>query len=79
MRVLLRRSMSPSGGSSLLGVTHYPLLATERVVSEFLLHLHTEKHLAILTIAGYQMATASTLCATFGVELGRNPALKSLL
>ena len=56
-----------------------PLSATESVVSDFLLHLHTEKHLAISTIAGYQMAIASTLCATSGVEVGRNLALKSLL
>ena len=32
-----------------------PLSATESVVSDFLLHLHTEKHLAISTMAGYQM------------------------
>ena len=48
------------------------------VVSNFPLHLHTEKHLALLIIAGYQMAITSTLRATFGVEVGRNPALKSL-
>ena len=56
-----------------------PLPATESVVSDFLLHLHTEKHLAILTIAGYQMAIANTIHATSGAEVGRNPALKSLL
>ena len=77
---LLWRSMSPSGGSSLLGVTyntliHYRLL---RVVSNCF-HLHTEKHWAISTIAGYQMAIANTLRATSGAEVGRNPALKSLL
>ena len=48
-------------------------------MSDFLLHLHTEKHLAISTIAGYQMAIASTLRATSGAEVRRNPALKSLL
>ena len=53
-----------------------PLSATESVVSDF---LHTDKHLAISTIAGYQMAIASTLRATSGTEVGRNPALKSLL
>ena len=42
-----------------------PLSASESVVSDFLLHLHTEKHLAISTIAV--------------AEIGRNPALKSLL
>ena len=41
-----------------------PLSASENVVSEFLLHLLTEKHLAISTIACYQMAIASTLRAT---------------
>ena len=46
-----------------------PLSASEIVVSDFLLHLHTEKHLAISTIAGYQMAIASTLPATFGAEV----------
>ena len=56
-----------------------PLSASDNVVSDFLLHLHTEKHLAISTIAGYQMAIASTLHATSGAEVGRNPALKSLL
>ena len=56
-----------------------PLSASENVVSDFLLHLHTEKHLAILTIAGYQMAIASTFRTTSGAEVGRNPALKSLL
>ena len=56
-----------------------PLSSSESVVSNFLLHLHTDKHLAISTIAGYQMAIASTLRATSGVEVGRNPALKSLL
>ena len=56
-----------------------PLSATESVVSDFLLHFHTEKHLTISTIAGYQMAIASTLRATSGAEVGRNPALKSLL
>ena len=56
-----------------------PLSATESVVSDFLLHLHTEKHLAISTIAGYQMAIVNTLLATSGAEVGRNPALKSLL
>ena len=56
-----------------------PLLATESVVSDFLLHLHTEKLLAISTIAGYQMAIANTLRATSSAEVGRNPALKSLL
>ena len=48
-------------------------------MSDFLLHRHTEKHLAISTSAGYQMAIASTLRATSGTEVGRNPALKSLL
>ena len=56
-----------------------PLSGTESVVSDFLLHLHTEKHFAISTIAGYQMAIANTLRATFGAEVGRNPALKLLL
>ena len=56
-----------------------PLLATESVVSDFLFHLHTEKHLAISTMAGYQMAIANTLCATCGVEVGRNSAMKLLL
>ena len=56
-----------------------PLSGSESVVSDFLLHLHTEKHLAISTIAGYQMAIANTLRATSGAEVGRNPALKSLL
>ena len=56
-----------------------PLSATESVVSDFLLHLHTEKHLAISTIAGYYMAIINTLLATSGAEVGRNPALKSLL
>ena len=56
-----------------------PFSATESVVSDFLLHLHTEKHMAISTIAGYQIANASTLRATSGAEVGRNPALKSLL
>ena len=56
-----------------------PLSATESVVSDFLLHLYTEKNLAISTIAGYQMAMANTLRATSGAEVGRNPALKSLL
>ena len=55
------------------------LSASESVVSDFLLHLHTEKHLAISTIAGYRMAFASTLRTTSGAEVGRNPALKSLL
>ena len=53
-----------------------PLSATESVVSDF---LHTDKHLAISTIAGYQMAIANTLRATSGAEVGRNPAVKSLL
>ena len=35
--------------------------------------------MAISTIAGYQMAIANTLRATSGAEVGRNPALKSLL
>ena len=56
-----------------------PLSASVSVVSDFLLHLHTEKYLAISTIAGYQMAIASTLPATSGAEVGRNPTLKSLL
>ena len=56
-----------------------PLSATKSVVSDFLLHLHTEKHLGISTIAGYQMAIANTLHATSNAEAGRNPALKSLL
>ena len=56
-----------------------PLSATESVVSDFLLHLHMERHLAISTIAGYQMAIANTLRATSSAEVGRNPALKSLL
>ena len=56
-----------------------PLSASENVVSEFLLHLHTEKYLAISTIAGYQMSITSTLRATSSAEVGRNPALKSLL
>ena len=55
-----------------------PLSATESVVSDFL-HLHTEKHLAISTIAGYQMAIANTLRATSSAKVGRHPALKSLL
>ena len=54
-------------------------IASESVVSNFLLHFHTDKHLAISTIAGYQMAIASTLCAISGVEVGCNPSLKSLL
>ena len=74
---LLWRSMSPSGGSSLLGVTYNTLIHSRK--SDFFLHLHTEKHLAISTIAGYQMAIANTLRATSGAEVGRNPALKSLL
>jgi len=41
-------------------------------VSDFLLHLHMEKHLAILTPAGYQMAITSPLRATFGMEVGWN-------
>ena len=45
-----------------------PLSATESVVSDFLLHLHTEKYLAISTIAGYQMAITNTLRATSGAE-----------
>ena len=56
-----------------------PLSTTESVVSDFLLNLHTENNLAISTIAGYQMAIANTLRATSGAEVGRNPALKSLL
>ena len=56
-----------------------PLSATESVLSDCILHLHTEKHLAISTIAGYQMAIAKTLRATSSAEVGRNPALKSLL
>ena len=55
-----------------------PLSSSESVVSNFLLHLHTDKHLAISIIASYQVSVASTLRATFGVEVGRNPALKSL-
>ena len=35
--------------------------------------------MAISTIAGYQMAIASTLRTTSDTEIGRNPALKSLL
>jgi hypothetical protein len=78
---LLWRSMSPSGGSSLLGVTYNTLIHSRllSVLSNFLLHLHTEKHLTISTIAGYQMAIANTLRATSGAEVGRNPARKSLL
>ena len=56
-----------------------PLPASENVLSDFLLHLHTEKHLAISTIACYQMTIASTLRATSGAEIRWNPALKSLL
>lgn len=56
-----------------------PLSATESVVSDVLLHLHTEKRLAISTIEGYQLAIASTLRATSDVEVGRNPSLKVLL
>ena len=56
-----------------------PLSATESIVSDFLLHLHIEKQLAISTFEWYQMAIASTLCATSGVQVGRNPSLKSLL
>ena len=56
-----------------------PLSTSENVVSEFLLHLHTEKHLAISTIAGYQMSITSTLRNSSGVEVGWNHALKSLL
>ena len=56
-----------------------PLSATESVVSDVLLHLHTEKQLAISTIEGYQLAIANTLRATSDVEVGRNPSLKSLL
>ena len=55
------------------------LSASESVVSDVLLHLHAEKHLAISTITSYHMAIASTLRATSGAEVGRNPALKSLL
>ena len=55
-----------------------PLSATESVVSDFLLYLHTEKHLAISAVACYQMAIANTLRATSSVEVGQNPALKSL-
>ena len=56
-----------------------PLSSSESVVSNVLLHLHTDTHLAISTIAGYQTAFASTLRATSAVEVGHNPALKSLL
>ena len=56
-----------------------PLSATESVVSDFLLHLHTETHLVISTIAGYQMAIVNTLHASSSAEVARNPALKSLL
>ena len=56
-----------------------PLSATESVVSDFLLHFHTEKQLAISNTEGYQMAIASTLHATSDVEVGRNQSLKSLL
>ena len=56
-----------------------PLSSTESVVSDFLLHLHMERHLAISTIAGYQMAIANTLRATSDAEVGRNPELQSLL
>ena len=56
-----------------------PLSATESVVLDILLHLHTENHLAISTIAGYQMPITNTLRAISGAEVGRNPALKSLL
>ena len=45
----------------------------------FLRHLYLEKHLAISNIAGYQMAITSTFCATSSAEVGRNPALMSLL
>ena len=55
------------------------LSATESVVSDLFIHLHTEKHLGISTIAGYQMAITNSLRATSGAEVGRNPALKSLL
>ena len=66
--------------TTLCNIEHInPLSATESIVSDFLLHVHTEKHLAISTIAGYQMAIANTLCATSGAEVGRNPPLKSLL
>jgi len=51
----------------------------ESVVSDFLLHLHMEKHLAISTITGYQMAITNTVLATSSIAVGRNPALKSLL
>ena len=54
-----------------------PLSATESVVSDFLLHLHTEKHLANSTIAGYQIA--STLRATTGAEEGRNLGINETL
>ena len=47
-----------------------PLSATESVVSDFLLHLHTEKQLEISTIEGYQMVIASILQATSDVEEG---------
>ena len=52
-----------------------PLSATESVVSD----LDMEKHLAISTIAGYQMAIDNTLHATSSAEVRRNTALKSLL
>ena len=55
-----------------------PLSSSESVVSNVLLNHQTDKHLAISTIAGFQMGIAS-LRATAGVEVGRNPALKSLL
>ena len=47
-----------------------PLSASESVVSDFLLHLHTEKQLAISTIAGYQMAIANTIRATSSAKVG---------
>ena len=55
-----------------------PLSAAECVVSDFLLHLHTEKHLAISTTVGHQMAIASTLRATSLTDIGRNHSLESL-
>ena len=48
-------------------------------MSEFIFHLHTEKHLVISTITGYQMSITSTLRTNSGAEVGRNHALKSLL
>jgi integrase len=56
-----------------------PLHSSAAVVADFLLHLKTEKKLAVSTIEGYRTAISHTLKAVSDVDIGRDPHISSLL